>query len=59
MIKLKKNDEQTINCRVHDCEHCDCKCDKCELKKIDVCNCDGCGEKKTTMCASYKAKKED
>lgn len=52
-----KNDEQKINCSVHDCKYCNCDCNKCNLEQIKVCNCDGCGNKKTTMCNSYEQKK--
>ncbi len=52
--KMKK--EQTINCSVYDCKHCDCECDMCKLKKVKICNCHGDGEKETTMCDSYKEK---
>ena len=48
--------DQKINCNVHDCEHCNCEENCCELDKIKVCNCDGCGCKETTMCDSYKEK---
>lgn len=48
--------EQTINCSVYDCKHCDCECDMCKLKKVKICNCHGDGEKETTMCDSYKEK---
>lgn len=50
--------KQKIECDVHDCKHCDCDCDECTLKSIKVCNCHGCGEKETTMCDSYKEKKD-
>lgn len=56
---MKKNDEQTIHCSVHDCKYCDCNCDKCELENIKVCNCEGCGEKENTMCNSYEAKEKE
>lgn len=50
---MNKNN-QTIDCSVHDCTHCDCNCDKCKLNSIKVCNC-GCDEiKEDTMCSSYK-----
>lgn len=49
--------EQKIKCNVHDCEHCNCDYDECNLKAIKICNCHGCGEKENTMCDSYKEKK--
>ena len=52
---FNKND-QKIGCSVHDCKHCNCECNECQLKDIEVCNCDGDGDKKNTMCASYKKK---
>lgn len=55
---MKKN-EQTIKCSVHDCKHCDCDEDMCNLDKIKVCNCRGDGDKETTMCDSYKEKRQD
>ena len=54
---MNKKEEQTIECTVHDCKHCDCNCNMCELKKIAVCNCHGDGDKETTMCNSYEKKK--
>lgn len=56
MIILK---EQKIDCTVHDCTHCNCEKNVCKLNSIKVCNCDGDGKKETTMCNSYKEKKED
>lgn len=53
-----KDNEQTIKCSVHDCKHCDCDDNKCKLDKIKVCNCNGDGGKETTMCDSYKEKKQ-
>lgn len=50
--------KQEICCSVHDCVHCDCGCDMCQLKEIKVCNCGGDGEKENTMCDSYKEKKK-
>lgn len=55
---MKKDNEQTIECSVHDCKHCDCGCNMCELDKIKVRNCNGDGEKETTMCNSYEKKKD-
>lgn len=51
--------EQKIDCSVHDCKHCNCDKDVCKLENIKVCNCKGDGQKETTMCDSYKEKKED
>ena len=49
---------QKIKCVVHNCKHCDCKDDICNLKEIKVCNCK-CGEnsKELTMCDSYSERK--
>lgn len=47
-------EKQEINCNVHDCRHCDCDKDKCNLKEIKVCNCEGCGCKENTICDSYE-----
>ena len=49
---------QKIKCEVHDCKYCDCECNLCKLKEIDVCNCiNGKTPKELTMCNSYKARK--
>lgn len=46
----------SIDCNVHDCKHCNCDCNKCKLECIKVCNC-GIGEsKENTMCSSFKKK---
>ena len=50
--------DQLINCDVHDCEHCNCSMNLCNLKSIKVCNSNGEGQKETTMCNSYETKKE-
>lgn len=47
-------EKQEIYCSVHDCNYCDCSCDKCTLKDIKVSNCDGDGTKENTMCSSYE-----
>lgn len=52
-----KDNEQTIDCSVHDCKHCNCSHDKCNLNKINICKCHGDGDKETTMCDSYEKKK--
>lgn len=57
MKKKDKDNEQTIDCSVHDCKYCNCEFNKCNLDKINVCNCHGDGEKETTMCNSYDKKK--
>lgn len=57
---MKKNENNTIKCNVHECEHCNCECDLCNLEKINVCtcNCKNCDCKEETMCASFKKKKK-
>ena len=47
---------EKIICSVHDCKNCDCECNECKLKKIEVCHCDDCGTKESTMCDSYDKK---
>ena len=49
-------EKQTIGCTVHDCKHCECDKDKCNLNNIKVCNCNGCGNMECTMCGSYEKK---
>lgn len=56
---MEREKSQKIDCTVHDCKHCDCRCDKCQLNGIKVCNCHGDGEKETTMCDSYKKREDD
>jgi len=51
--------EIKIKCKVHDCDYCDCDENECILNTIKVCNNNGSGKKTTTMCDSYKEKKED
>lgn len=46
--------EQLINCSVHDCTHCDCGKDTCELDEIKVCNCGYEEKKENTICDSYE-----
>lgn len=46
--------KQLIKCDVHSCEHCDCGCDECNLKKIKVCNKDD-----VAKCDSYEKKDEE
>lgn len=46
--------EQQINCTVHDCEHCNCEENQCQLKSIKVCNCGESNCKENTICDSYK-----
>ncbi len=46
--------EQEINCSVHDCEHCNCEKNKCQLKEIKICNCGSEECKENTICDSYK-----
>lgn len=54
---MEKEKNQTIGCSVHDCEYCDCSCNKCKLEGIQVCNYQGEeGEKENTMCNSYQKK---
>jgi len=45
--------KQLIKCDVHSCEHCDCECDCCSLKKIKVCDC-----KDEAKCGNYEKKDE-
>ena len=52
--RMKEKENQTIDCNVHNCKHCDCKCNKCELKEIKVCNCKSLKEKEATMCNNYE-----
>lgn len=54
---MKKNDNQTINCSVHSCKHCNCDSDMCDLNAIKICDCNEKNEKEGTMCDSYKERK--
>lgn len=52
---MRKEQNQLIDCTVHDCEYCNCLWNKCKLNEIKICNCKGeDGEKETTMCDSYQ-----
>lgn len=46
--------DQKINCDVHDCMHCNCDKNECQLKKIKVSSSAPEEVKEATMCASYK-----
>ena len=46
--------DQKIKCDVHDCKHCNCDKDECQLSKIKVCSSSPEEAKEATMCDSYK-----
>lgn len=56
---MEKAENQTINCTVHDCRHCDCEKNCCELKEIKVCNCNNSEQKEATMCDNYQKKSNE
>ena len=49
---------QTIKCNVYDCKYCDVDNITCNLKEIKVSSCDKSLNKKSTMCSSYKVRKD-
>ena len=54
---MKKENKQNIKCDVHTCKYCNCDCDVCELREIEIKNQCGCGpatDKNQTICSSYK-----
>ncbi len=51
-------ENKKIGCSVHDCTHCNCDHDLCQLEAIKVCHCADAKEKEATMCDSYKKKCE-
>ena len=56
---MKKERNQTINCRVETCRYNDIKCNECMLDSINVsctCNSSNCTYKKETICDSFKEK---
>lgn len=50
--------KQIIKCNVYDCKHCDVENIVCSLKEIKVCNCNHDSNKQSTMCDSYKTRKD-
>ena len=50
--------KQNIKCNVFDCKFCDVENISCNLKEIKVCNCSHNNNKESTMCSSYKARKD-
>ena len=50
--------KQNIKCNVYDCKHCDVNNIVCNLKEIKVSNSSHNLNKESTMCASYKARKD-
>ena len=50
--------KQTIKCNVYDCKHCDVDNIVCNLKEIKVSNCNHNLNKESTMCESYKTRKD-
>ena len=54
---MEKN-KQIIKCNVYDCKFCDVDNIACNLKEIKVCNCNHNNDKESTMCNSYKSKKD-
>jgi len=50
--------KQKIKCNVFDCKYCDIDNIICNLKEIKVTNYNHNLNKESTMCSSYKAKKD-
>lgn len=50
--------KQTIKCNVYDCKHCNVDDITCNLKEIKVASCNHNNNKQSTMCDSYKARKD-
>ena len=53
-----KEINNNIKCSVHDCKYCDFKINYCTKKQIKICNCSLEDSKESTMCDSYKKRKE-
>lgn len=51
------NNKQNIKCNVFNCKHCNCDNCICELNEIKICNCNDSKDKESTMCDSYKKRK--
>lgn len=52
------NKKQTIKCDVHTCEHCNCDCNMCNLKEIEIQNQKNeATDKDETICSNYKLNK--
>lgn len=52
-----KKETQKIECNVFDCKHCNCDDCVCNLKEIKICHCAHNEDKESTMCDSYKQRK--
>lgn len=56
---IEMDKKQKINCNVHSCEHCDCECNSCNLREIEIskqCGCPTCKEE--TICSNYEKKEK-
>ena len=53
---MEKN--QTIKCNVYDCRFCDVDNIACNLKEIKVASLSHNQKKESTMCSSYKVRKD-
>ena len=50
--------KQNIKCNVYDCKFCDVDNIACNLKEIKVSNSSHNNTKESTMCSSYKTRKD-
>jgi len=50
--------KQIIKCNVYDCKYCNIDNISCDLKQIKVSNCNNKLTKESTMCDSYKRRKD-
>lgn len=50
--------KQIIKCNVYDCKYCDIDNISCDLKQIKISNCNNNSTKESTMCDSYKRRKD-
>ena len=54
--------KQHIKCDVHSCKHCDCSCDCCKLRELEInlqSGLDSPNDIKDTVCSNYENKENE